>query len=776
MYVSVNSEIASGTAKPKDVHPLAIVTDALKSDLAGEGEFKDAWETIRKATEATNPSEGDDTSDEGYRLLSSVFSDETIRSLSLRPLEGDVTTPTITMFTPTPRHMRRRSSSVGAPVIKQKISIAHSSSPTTPSAKAAGKARAEPEPPSPISSDWNLFSTAGFGEPTPQSMHIAETLWDNALEKTQPVQPSVLRKLSGKHHSRRSSYDYVATPIQRETSTKTISCVSTASSVVQLDEAFIDFWNDSLLDSVSSFWPSFVICQLKEAAGIRIEDTPITWLVIEQIFTVQAPLSPVPASPVSTQISPRPSLRSQAGSEKRHRASRVSSTFSATRKRFHFFGTHHDSSFSVELTKDTGKSSRATRVGEMGEIIQEETPSASQAAVPPAAAKVKEEPVPSTETERTVKDAAEIAAVGAIATAAAVAAVAEAEAPVEPEAEAATKQVDTLQDEAPVTPAPGPLATAEPIEPAAEEDITPVPDTEAKELAQPETETEAEPSVRSDVAVAHEAFASEATTTVAPEQDESPKATQCLSNQSSFSTVESVQSRQLQEAAANLISINRGADGSKFIEHIPTPPEYSIGAEPAAEAVPQEADAQIPEVHDPEPEVTVATPIIESVKPEEVVDAPITDPVAVEEPTGTVEEGLQPPAPSDDVPDIASTETTPTAGLKTPVAELAQPEEGVDPVVSLPSEVEEPANVAEDVAIPPEIEEVHEAPTIPVELPAEEAAPTDIPAETIPEAPEPIREDEPAAAAMPVELAPTPSTEEPAPLTDISTVDKSTSL
>ncbi|KAN0115829.1 hypothetical protein V8E52_006538 [Russula decolorans] len=62
---------------------------------------------------------------------------------------------------------------------------------------------------------------------------------------------------------------------------------------VNLDEAFIDFWANSLLDPVLKHWPCFVICQLKPLppASTSASPTP-TWLVIEQRLTCVVPAAP----------------------------------------------------------------------------------------------------------------------------------------------------------------------------------------------------------------------------------------------------------------------------------------------------------------------------------------------------------------------------------------------------------------------------------------------------------------------------------------------------
>ncbi|KIY42969.1 hypothetical protein FISHEDRAFT_24557, partial [Fistulina hepatica ATCC 64428] len=59
---------------------------------------------------------------------------------------------------------------------------------------------------------------------------------------------------------------------------------------IEIDEAFPDFWSDSLLDPIAEDWPIFVVCRLKDA-------TDVQWLVIERSFSRYTP--PVPSPPAA---------------------------------------------------------------------------------------------------------------------------------------------------------------------------------------------------------------------------------------------------------------------------------------------------------------------------------------------------------------------------------------------------------------------------------------------------------------------------------------------
>jgi hypothetical protein len=39
---------------------------------------------------------------------------------------------------------------------------------------------------------------------------------------------------------------------------------------IQLDEAFVDFWSDAVLDPISASWPTFVVCKLNPGVGVAV--------------------------------------------------------------------------------------------------------------------------------------------------------------------------------------------------------------------------------------------------------------------------------------------------------------------------------------------------------------------------------------------------------------------------------------------------------------------------------------------------------------------------
>jgi hypothetical protein len=89
------------------------------------------------------------------------------------------------------------------------------------------------------------------------------------------------RSTPRKPSKKRKATVAVAAPVPAAEEMKTVS-KSTMVMVVQLDEAFIDFWGDALLDPISSTWPNFVICNLKNSISrAEIANELVEWLVIE---------------------------------------------------------------------------------------------------------------------------------------------------------------------------------------------------------------------------------------------------------------------------------------------------------------------------------------------------------------------------------------------------------------------------------------------------------------------------------------------------------------
>ncbi|KAI0298969.1 hypothetical protein B0F90DRAFT_1729691 [Multifurca ochricompacta] len=320
LFVRLDTEY-TGVLKPRS-HPLRLIADALRSQSATESatsEDSDLWETIKKASLASDTLEStsDTAPTEPIPVFSNVFSDETIRLFSLIPVDAsnkDKTTPTFALHSPI---------SPGRP-----RSFSLPESPRSPFQVEQGRASTFVHTHTPT--DWLQFSSQGFGT-TPGTRDLVATLWDNDVEVTTPPSMSLSRKSSRRAHSRRSSVDSPSaqTPVLPLPAVSApLTSKTTLIAKVKVDEAFIDFWADALLDPISKPWPRFVLCQLKPLPFAVASTTPaLTWLVIEQRFVRPASAPPSKeevegptAQPRLRASSPRPSSRVE--------SSRLSAAFS----------------------------------------------------------------------------------------------------------------------------------------------------------------------------------------------------------------------------------------------------------------------------------------------------------------------------------------------------------------------------------------------------------------------------------------------------------------
>ena len=381
LFVRLDTEY-TGALKPKS-HPLRLIADALRAQSAAEsasGEDADLWEAIKKASLIPVTPEGpsDLAPTEPVLDFSNIFSDETIRQLSLIPMdvsEKSRPTPTFVLLSPlSPGRPRSfsfpdspsptqadngRGPSSGQPAAVPSLNANPNTAPTT----------AAPVTPT----DWLQFTNQGFGTTSP-TRDLVATLWDNDVEVTVPAPaPATLsRKSSRRAHSQRSSVDSPSaqTPMSSLPSASP-SLISKATLIakVKLNEAFVDFWTDALLDPISKPWLRFVLCQLKPLPSVVASPNPTpTWLIIEQRFVrltpppppkeeVEAPTPTTPPRPRAS--SPRPSLRAE--------TSRLSAAFSFSPKmRFGFF-----SGGSGDSKSPNEKSARLSQVGELGESAKE---------------------------------------------------------------------------------------------------------------------------------------------------------------------------------------------------------------------------------------------------------------------------------------------------------------------------------------------------------------------------------------------------------------------
>ena len=298
LLVRVETEFSSSRDQVR-CHPLRFLKDALAADVvAGKSELSTLWENIRNT--------GNDeklVSPGGLPGLSQVFADETIRYLALIP--GD--------------HPLKRvaSSTLSVPRTQQIPTRRYASSPG--SSETVGNDRAlsgntvingHRELPSSLPTgaksvlptDWAQFSSAGFSNvSTP--LPLASTLFGQDVEKTNPPLRKTSRHsmISSPSHSpneihKSSDVAYQRRPSDPSQSESPIKFASRSYplSVVEIDEAFIEFWVDALLDPVASTWHKFIVCKLRPSVSeLTIEQKRVQYVVVEQVF-VPKPTPQVP--------------------------------------------------------------------------------------------------------------------------------------------------------------------------------------------------------------------------------------------------------------------------------------------------------------------------------------------------------------------------------------------------------------------------------------------------------------------------------------------------
>ncbi|KXN85933.1 hypothetical protein AN958_10694 [Leucoagaricus sp. SymC.cos] len=394
LLVRIETEFSSSQEKVHR-HPLQFLKDAFAADVATqESDFSTIWEKLRRLGGDEN-----EVSPGGYPGLSSVFADETIRYLTLIPGDHPLKKATSPTFSITE--------------ISQETTICHryASSPLSAdghskSANGTTNGHVKPAPePSPLpsalntslSTDWVSFSSAGFTDVSSPTL-LASTLFGQDVEKTNPPyrKPSRRSRMSSPSRSPSAtlkSVDATAPPRTSNVSQRELPKLTSKAfpaSIVQIDEAFIEFWIDALLDPISSSWPKcattykytrsfqnlFVLCKLRSSlTDLTVDGKRIQYLVVEHVF-VPKPPSPTPApaelpqQPVeaTTATNPQrsvPSSRSSIKSEKRL---------------FGFFTSSGRHSFYASSSTTKGKkASPQTRVSELGEVVEnkEEKPNTS---------------------------------------------------------------------------------------------------------------------------------------------------------------------------------------------------------------------------------------------------------------------------------------------------------------------------------------------------------------------------------------------------------------
>ncbi|KDR78009.1 hypothetical protein GALMADRAFT_138167 [Galerina marginata CBS 339.88] len=365
LFVRIEIELPAERRKPKSkIHPLNLLADAFSTKV-DEGEFAELWGKITGASkDGSSPSP-----------LSNIFADETIRFLSIVPESSvkkqEAKSPSFSLLPGSPASPHKRFFSTGD----------ENEKPVPTATTSHTKPATDPTPLTPISalaigSDWAQFSSSGFLDSSPAIAPLVSTLFDTDLEKTVPPDTTTLSRKSSKRKAipRKSidmSSENATQPPSRgapEIGEPELNAVVRASrlQIVQIDEAFVDFWSDSLLDPLTSNWPTFIICKFKSTLVPQLlygtieegkEQKSLKWLVLEQVFTAKPPPPPPLPTPVDTPIL-RPASPAQSTSGK---------------KRFSFWSMSRTTSSSSVGSQKGKKKEKTPKIGEMGELLEEDT-------------------------------------------------------------------------------------------------------------------------------------------------------------------------------------------------------------------------------------------------------------------------------------------------------------------------------------------------------------------------------------------------------------------
>lgn len=348
LFIRVDTLLPTPSSpRPAREHPLRLISEALKAPVASDANTTDAANTILDDLKAKALGQGEPES--VHLALSKILDDESLRLLSLVPADqsssttsgGTSSSPSPSMLQAPESPARTRSASVGNPNGDSK----------TNGHNGTGSSL----------TNWVDFSTTGFGESSiGQSLSLS--LAD--VEKSSPSQTSSRRPSPprGRSTTLDTHTRKPAPPANSNAESKPKSSVKRVD-LVQVDEAFFDFWSDALLDPISADWPAFVVCQLREPSS------KVSLLVVEQTISrpVPPPLPPVPSAD-RREASPRPSVSASIPGRK-------SFTFSPTIKRFSFFNTQNRADPPAGGSKKTSIKSgtKSPRIGEMGEILEDES-------------------------------------------------------------------------------------------------------------------------------------------------------------------------------------------------------------------------------------------------------------------------------------------------------------------------------------------------------------------------------------------------------------------
>ena len=348
LCVRVETLLTHNAEQPKQ-HPIQLLLEAFQLSIENPSgdECIALWNTLK----TTASEEATSSYPEGPQFTR-IFADETIQLLSLIPADDTVTSPTL-LTSPITKVVSRKRSSSFSKVLERALSRSNANNGSTPASPTS--------PSSAVITDWAQFSLSGFGDVPSTQPLVAPLSQDDDIEVTQPLISRKSSRQRGNSRScrRRSEERELSDALpssQLEPDSSIVETKLASVHVVQIDEAFIDFWSDAIVDPISANWPAFVLCGLKE---IPSAEQPIRWLVIEQTYSrQQLPRNPSPDRRRGR--SPRPSFKSDTS------GFRINSMFSSARKRLSVFS---KSTTDLDPKKAGGK---IPVTGELGEVLVEE--------------------------------------------------------------------------------------------------------------------------------------------------------------------------------------------------------------------------------------------------------------------------------------------------------------------------------------------------------------------------------------------------------------------
>ena len=359
---------SSPESKKKEVYDaLGILTEALTTTNSVTSSDGELWNTLRSSYSSS---------------LGSLFADETVRLLTLASPSAAagaaVAAPKEPTFIYTPSEeggSHRRSFSLDTP-------------PQQPSSRISTNGTNSPT--SGIGVDWTQFSTSGFLDSPVAGTGLAGTLLDGDIEVTTPTPSRKVSKTKRASSKTRRSIDVppistsLVPPAEEEKQKKKSEIKEVKR--IEIDESFVDFFADSLIDRRSQM-VQFVIAKLRS----EVVKSDVEWVVVERRsgdVSKPKPTEEEQTEPEKTKASPRKEKEEKRfkdviqlktptkGTEKEKEKMSpttpkpLDAILSSTKKRFTFFA---PSKSSKESTKEPSEKKRDNvKVGEMGEILKEE--------------------------------------------------------------------------------------------------------------------------------------------------------------------------------------------------------------------------------------------------------------------------------------------------------------------------------------------------------------------------------------------------------------------